>query len=323
MNNSILVTGGAGYIGGFMIRTLVERGYNVIAIDDLSRNDKPELPDNVMFVEGNISDRTLIDRLVDENSIQGVIHFAGFISMGESMQNPFIYFQDNTYNSMVFLEELKTKNVKNIIFSSTAGVYGNPMMLPIPEDISKQPTNPYGESKLMFEKILGWYQQVFGVSYAALRYFNASGASLDGKYGELHKPETHLIPSIMLSIIEDREFSLYGTDYNTSDGTCIRDYIHVIDLAEAHVLALEKIMREPGGYIYNVGTGRGYSNKEVINSIEEITGRKVNVIEKSRRPGDANELVANIEKIKNELGFEPKYSDLRTIAESAWKFHSK
>lgn len=322
-NKTILVTGGAGYIGGFMVRSLLAHGYRVVTIDDLSRNEEPQFPEGVEFVKGNIGQRDILKNIFEKDNISGVIHFAAYISMGESMRDPFIYFEDNTYNGLVLLEEMKNHNVKNIIFSSTAGVYGNPSTLPIPEDDIKNPTNPYGESKLMFEKILLWYQRVYGTSFVALRYFNACGASLDGLYGEAHKPETHLIPNVINSILENRELSLFGTDYETPDGTCVRDYIHVLDLVEAHLLALERIINEPGGYVYNVGTGRGYSNREVINMVEEVAGRKVNVIEKERRPGDAKELVANVSKITDELGFKPQYSDLHTIIDSAWKWHNK
>jgi UDP-glucose 4-epimerase len=319
----ILVTGGAGYIGGFMVRLLVEKGYQVVVIDNLSRNDKPVFPEGVEFHEGNISDKEVLDEIFKNGKIEGVIHFAGLISMGESMINPYIYFENNTFQTLKLLEICKDKNVKNIIFSSTAGVYGNPDTLPIKEESSKNPTNPYGESKLMVEKILSWYQKIYGMSFVVLRYFNACGASLDGAYGESHKPETHIIPAIISSLIENKPFELYGTDYKTPDRTCIRDYIHVLDLCEAHMLALEKIMNTPGGYIYNVGTGKGFSNREIIQTIEKVTGRNVDVIEKDRRPGDADELVADVSKIKTELGFEPKYSDITTIIESAWKWHSK
>lgn len=323
VDKTILVTGGAGYIGGFMVRCLLGKGCKVVVIDDLSRNENPGFNQDVDFVQGSIGDKDVLNSVFSGRTIDGVIHFAGFISMGESMKEPFAYFEDNTFNSLVFLEELNKRNIKNIIFSSTAGVYGNPSKNPILEDAPKNPTNPYGESKLMFEKILYWYQKIYGGSFVSLRYFNACGASVDGVYGEAHKPESHLIPSVIRSLIEKQQFPLYGTDYNTKDGTCVRDYIHVLDLVEAHVLALEKIMSEPGGYTYNVGTGKGYTNREIIQAVENVTGQPVTIEEKERRPGDADELVADISKIKQELGFEPKYSDINTIIETAWKFHSK
>lgn len=322
-DKTILVTGGAGYIGGFMVRKLIEKGYTVVAIDNLSRNDRPELPESVNFVEGSVGDRQVLSTIFKNSRIDGVIHFAAYISMAESMKDPFIYFEDNTYNTLTLLEEMKNHDVKNIIFSSTAGVYGNPTVLPIPEDHPKNPTNPYGESKLMVESIMSWYQKIHGISFTALRYFNACGASLDGAYGERHNPETHIIPRAMHALLNDEPFELFGRDYQTPDGTCVRDYIHVLDLVEAHVLALEKLFTSPSGNIYNVGTGKGFSNSEILKTIEEVTGRKMNVVEKERRPGDANELVADVSRITNELGFSPQHSDIRTIVESAWKFHSK
>ena len=322
-NKTILVTGGAGYIGGFMVRGLFERGYKVIVVDNLSRSNIQELPEGVLFVEGGVGQKEVMKSLFDNNVIDGVIHFAAYISMGESMREPYMYFQNNTLETLNFLEDLKLHNIKNIIFSSTAGVYGNPQTLPIPEDEPKNPTNPYGESKLMVERILSWYQKIHGVSYVALRYFNACGASIDGMFGENHKPETHLIPSIINALLEDREFGLYGTDYDTVDGTCVRDYIHVLDLVKAHILALEKIMIEPGGYTYNVGTGKGLSNRQIIGEVESISGKKVKVKENPRRPGDANELVADVSRITSELGFVPEFSDIKTIIESAWKWHNK
>lgn len=322
-NKTILVTGGAGFIGGFMVRRLVEKQYNVVAIDNLSRNEEQKLPEGVEFIKGDIGDSNLLHSLFSGKTIDGVIHFAAYISMGESMREPYEYFKNNTFQTLNLLQSLKENNIKNIIFSSTAGVYGNPIQVPIPEDHQKIPTNPYGESKLMSEKILDWYHRIFGISYVSLRYFNACGASLDGEFGEKHKPETHLIPNIMRSVIEDKEFILHGTDYQTPDGTCVRDYIHVLDLVDAHILAIEKILNDPGGYTYNVGTGTGHSNKEIISIVEQVSGRKVKVVEGERRAGDANELIADVSKINSELGFAPQFSDIHTIIESAWKWHSK
>lgn len=322
MEKNILVTGAAGYIGSFMLQVLRERGYTPIALDNLSRGHKEVIPDDITFYQGNVGDQELIAKIIKEHSISGVIHFAGYISMKESMDDPEIYFEDNTYQSLKLVEALKNNGVKNIIFSSTAGVYGNPERIPIAEDDRKIPTNPYGESKLMVEKILGWYQKNFGVSFAALRYFNACGAALDGSMGEDHNPETHIIPLAIRSLLNGSEFNLYGTDYETPDGTCVRDYIHVLDLVESHVLALEKIMHTPGAYHYNVGTGQGFSNKQIIEKVQEVSGKTLNVKMSERRPGDADELVADVTKIRSELGFDPIHSDLQTIVESAWKWHS-
>ena len=322
-DKTILVTGAAGYIGGFMVRKLVEKGFKVIATDNLSRNDNPELPDGVNFVQGSIGDKEVLKNLFENSHIDGIIHFAAYISMGESMRDPYIYFQDNVFETLNLLESMKDHNVKNIIFSSTAGVYGNPVQLPIPEEHLKNPTNPYGQSKLMVEQLLFWYQKIYGISFTALRYFNACGAVLDGAYGENHKPETHIIPRAMQALLNNEQFELYGQDYDTSDGTCVRDYIHVLDLTEAHILSLEKIFQNPGAYTFNVGTGKGFSNREILQMIEEVSGRKINIAEHPRRLGDANELVADVSKITNDLGFSPQYSDIRTIVESAWKWHTK
>lgn len=320
-NNTILVTGGAGYIGSFMVRVLLEKGYKPVVVDNLSRGNREAIEQGVAFYEGSVGDRELINKIMEENPFSGVIHFAAFISMKESMENPKIYFEDNTFQTLQFLEILKDVGVKNIIFSSTAGVYGNPERVPIQEDDSKNPTNPYGESKLMVEKILSWYKDIYGFNYATLRYFNACGALLDGSHGEAHSPETHIIPIAVKALLNNEEFSIFGTDYDTPDGTCVRDYIHVLDLATAHILALEKIRKEGGGHTYNVGTGKGYSNKEIVKAVEEVSGKTLRTVEKDRRPGDADELVADVSRINEELGFKPQYSDILTIVQSAWKWH--
>lgn len=322
MSKKILVTGGAGYIGSFMVRSLLEKGHEVTVVDNLSRGHKEFLDPKATFEQVDLNDKKQI-RDVLAKGFDGVIHFAAFISMAESMREPEMYFSNNTGATLNLLEAMKENNVKNIIFSSTAGVYGNPTQIPIPEDHLKTPTNPYGESKLMVEKMLYWYQKIHGISYVALRYFNASGASLDGEFGEKHDPETHIIPCAIASLLENREFKLYGTDYDTPDGTCVRDYIHVLDLVEAHLLALEKIMASPGGHTYNVGTGEGYSNRQIIDTLQKVSGRSLSVVEVERRPGDANELVADVSRIKSELGFDPKHSDIETIISSAWKWHNK
>lgn len=243
--------------------------------------------------------------------------------MGESMENPVLYFNNNVFASLKILEEMSKTGNDNFIFSSSAGVYGNPVKLPIPEDHPTNPENPYGESKLMVEKIMKWYGITKNLHTVALRYFNAAGASLDGKRGEEHKPESHIIPNIIKALLEKREFNLFGNDYKTKDGTCVRDYIHVLDLAKAHLLAIKRLNEKPGNYIYNVGTGNGYSNKEVVEMVEKVSGEKVNIKFAQRRPGDADELIADPSKIKSELDFSPKYSDLETIVSTAWKWHSK
>lgn len=315
----VLVTGGCGYIGSFMVKALSDAGYSPVVLDNLDRSTRSDSDEP--FYKGNVSDFEILKRINDEHEVSGVIHFAGYISMKESMEKPELYFEKNTNETKRLLDNMKSLGINRIIFSSTAGVYGNPERVPIHEDDRKIPTNPYGESKLMSERMLHWYREIHNIEYVVLRYFNACGASLDGSMGEKHDPETHIIPVAIKSLLSDQEFAIYGNDYQTNDGTCVRDYIHVLDLVNAHLLALEKILNGSGGSIYNVGTGHGYSNREITNMIQEVTGRTLKVVERERRPGDADTLVADVTKIKEDLGFEPLHSDLRTIIESAWKWH--
>lgn len=319
----VLVTGGAGYIGSIMVRRLLDDGGQVVVVDDLERGHEEMVDKRAKFYKGNLLDKSFIDKVFVENEFDSVVHFAGFISMGESMENPSIYFQNNVFATLNVLEAMKNKKVSKFVFSSTAGVYGNPIETPISEDHPKNPTNPYGESKLMVERLLYWYQKLFGINYVALRYFNAAGALQDSSLGENHNPETHIIPNAIRSVINETEFQLFGDDYKTPDGTAIRDYIHVVDLIEAHMLALTKLDRDTGGFVYNVGTGKGWSNKEVLSMVEKITGKGVHIVVNPRRQGDAQELVADPSKIKEELNFSPRFSDLPTIVETAWKWHKK
>jgi len=317
-----LVTGGAGYIGSFMVKSLLEKGNEVVVVDSLERGHEEVVEKQAKLYVGNLLDREFVSKVFSENKFDGVIHFAGFISMGESMENPYIYFQDNVFASLNLIEEMVKTNTNNLIFSSSAGVYGNPVTVPISEISATNPTNPYGESKLMVEKIMNWYGKTKKLSTVALMYFNASGASIDGLMGEQHNPESHIIPNIIKSLLKNEPFSLFGTDYNTKDGTCVRDYIHVLDLVEAHVLALEKLVKQPGNYVYNVGTGNGFSNKQIVEMVEKVSGQKINIQNSPRRPGDADELIADASKIRQELGFNPKYSDLETIVKTAWAWHA-
>ncbi len=319
----ILVTGGAGYIGSFMTRKLLEEKHEIVVLDSLERGHEEAIDKRSVLVKANLWEWDKLEELFSSEKFEAIIHFAGYISMEESTRDPGIYFYNNTGGSLELIEHARKHNINNFIFSSTAGVYGNPVKVPISEDHSKNPTNPYGESKLMVERILSWYNKSFGLNFACLRYFNAAGAALDGSNGENHDPETHIIPLAIKAALEGSEFNLYGTDYDTPDGTCIRDYIHVLDLVEAHILALEQIEKKPGGYYYNVGTGIGYSNRQVLDMIEKVSDRKIKVRKKDRRAGDADRLVADPSKIKSRLGFSPKYSDLETIVESAWKWHKK
>src|SRR3990172_5260017 len=319
----ILVTGGAGYIGSIMTKRLLERGDEVVVVDSLERGHRETVDPKAKLMIGNLLDKAFVSLAFQESRFDAVIHFSGYISMGESMENPYLYFQNNIFASLNLMEEMVKTKTDNLIFSSTAGVYGNRVKLPIPEDHPRNPEIPYGESKLMVEKLMSWYQKTHGLNSVALRYFNASGASLDGKLGENHNPESHIIPNIMKAILAGESFKLFGTDYKTKDGTCVRDYIHVIDLVGAHVLAIDKLMKDKGMFSYNVGTGNGYSNREVIEMAKRISGKDFQVEESARRPGDADTLIADASKIKEELGFNPKYSDLETIVETAWEWHSR
>lgn len=318
-----LVTGGAGYIGSFMTKFLLEEKYEVIVLDSLERGSRDVIDSKAEFVQGNILDRDFLKDFFLKNKVDAILHFAGFISMEESVRNPDLYFNNNSLGSANLIEVAVDRNVKKIIFSSTAGVYGNPHKIPIPEDHPTNPTNPYGESKLRVEETLLKYKESHGLSFAALRYFNAAGASLDGSMGENHQPETHIIPLAIQAALKNEEFYLYGTDYSTKDGTCIRDYIHVLDLVRSHVLALSLLERKEGAFFYNVGTGIGFSNREVIETIKKVSGVSFKVIEKGRRPGDADVLIADPSRIKEDLKFNPKYSDLETIVKTAWEWHKK
>lgn len=320
----ILVTGGAGYIGSFMTKRLLDEGFSVTVIDSLDRGNKEFVDQRANLQVGNILDKQFLNTVFQQEPIDAVLHFAGYISVGESMSHPDEYFRNNTLGTLCLLDQMRVSDVKRFIFSSTAGVYGNPQIVPIPEDHPKHPENPYGESKLLVEHGLSWYQSVFGLNYVVLRYFNAAGAALDGSMGELHPSETHIIPNVISAVRTGKPFHLFGDDYDTTDGTCVRDYVHIIDLIEAHMLALRKIEKDSTpGLVYNVGTGKGFTNKELIAEVEKVSGMEVQVVIEQRRPGDAAILVADNSKIKAELNFEPKYSDLESIVTSAWKWHTK
>lgn len=318
----ILVTGGAGYIGGFMVKKLLERGDEVVVVDSLERGNKETVDPRVTFIQGNLLDKNFVSDLFVTHTFDAVMHFAAYIAVNESVANPGVYFENNVMTTLNLLENMHKKNISNFIFSSTGTVYGKPQILPMPETHIKNPENPYAESKLMIEKVLHWYFEAYKLSYAVLRYFNAAGAALDGSLGENHNPETHLIPKAIEAALQNTEFHLYGNDYNTSDGSCVRDYIHVLDLVNAHVLTLEKLQQQPGEYTYNVGTGKGSTNKEVVEMVKKISARDFPVVMKERRPGDVEATVADVTKIQQELGFIPQYSDLETIITSAWKWHS-
>ncbi len=318
---NILVTGGAGYIGSHMVRMLALSGHHVVVLDSMEFGHTQAIPSSVVFLHGGVGDKTIIDDIFTKEKIDAVIHFAGYISVEESVRDPKKYFHNNLISPITLLEAMVAHHVDKLIFSSTAAVYGNPTEVPIPEDHPKDPTSPYGLSKWCFELYLSLFDRQKDIRSISLRYFNASGASLDGKFGEAHAPETHIIPLGIRAAVENKQFFLFGDDYPTRDGSCVRDYIHVEDLCTAHVLALEALAHGHGSDIYNVGTGIGITNKEVIEQIKEETGIDFPIAIKERRAGDPAELIADPTKIKQEFGWTPKYSDIKTIVKTAWKWH--
>lgn len=320
--SKILVTGGAGYIGSHTVRELQKQGYDVLVLDNLSSGKAKAV--SCPLIVGDLSDTNLLDKIFTENNIEAVIHFAGSIIVEESVLYPDKYFQNNVINGLNLLNAMVKHGVKKIIFSSSAAVYGEPNHIPVDEEHPRKPTSPYGETKLMFEKILSWYNSSHDVSSVSLRYFNASGASLDATLGEDRPFVTHLISkALRVAARQDEALKIFGTDYPTPDGTAVRDYIHVVDLASAHTLALAKLKADAGCFAYNVGTGRGLSVKEIVDAVMETTGKMVTIQNSPRRPGDPAVLVADVTKIKKELGFEAKYSDINTIISTAWAWHKK
>jgi UDP-glucose-4-epimerase GalE len=315
----ILVTGCAGYIGSITAHLLARRGYNVVAVDDLSRGHQHNLG-RLPFHKLNLSDTSALEDLLARESVDAVIHFAAYIAVGESTQKPELYFSNNVAGTLSLLTAMAQTNVKRLVFSSTAAVYGTPKIVPIPEDSPFAPVSPYGESKVMVEKILGWLDRYPTLRSIALRYFNACGSDPESGLGEEHDPETHLIPLLLRAVVTETPITIYGDDYETPDGTCIRDYIHVTDLAEAHLLALEKLLAGGESNAFNVGTGTGHSVMEVLRAVEEVTGRTVPYEIGPRRAGDAPTLVANSDKLKRALGWKPRFPDLTDIVTTAWQF---
>jgi len=315
---SILVTGGAGYIGSIVAQELIRAGHEVVVFDSLVRGHRSAVPKEATFVRGDLLDQEALARLFEEHDFLDVMHFAALIESGESMEKPSLYLRNNTLGSLNLLEAAVTQGVERFVLSSTADVYGLPVRERIVESDPLQPINPYGESKLLVERMLAWFESIHGLRYATLRYFNAAGAT--PQRGEDHRPESHLIPRVLQVALGQRDhLEIYGADYPTDDGTCIRDYIHVLDLAQAHILALEAL--EERSRIYNLGNGHGYSVKEVIETARQVTGHPIPTVERSRRPGDAPIKVASAEKIERELGWQPRYPDLESIIESAWRWH--
>jgi UDP-glucose-4-epimerase GalE len=316
----ILITGGAGYIGSHAVKLFLARGHDVWVYDNLCMGHRQAVPAGRLVV-ADLNEPARLDQVLVERRIEAVVHYAAFSFVGESVREPAKYYQNNLVNTLNLLEAVRRHRIGKFILSSTCATYGTPEKVPITEDTPQKPINPYGTTKLAIEHALGDYARAYQLGYAALRYFNASGASPDGTIGEDHDPETHLIPLVIWSALGKRpHLEVFGTDYQTPDGTCIRDYIHVDDLADAHLLALEKL--EPGSELrYNLGTGRGYSVREVIRTVEDVVGKPVPVKEGPRRAGDPPVLVASSEKVQRELGWRPRYQELRPIVETAWNWH--
>lgn len=314
----ILVAGGAGYIGSVCTELLLDQGHEVAVFDNLSEGYRQAVDPRAEFIAGELGEREAIAQALTRFQPEAVMHFAASALVGESMENPSKYFRNNVANGLNLLDAMLEAKVRRLVFSSTCATFGPPERLPLDETQPQRPINPYGESKLAFERILRWYGEIHGLRFVALRYFNAAGAS--ARFGEDHRIETHLIPNVLkVALGQKPHVEIYGTDYDTPDGTCIRDYIHIIDLSHAHLLALNAERNE----FYNIGTGGGASVREVIDTCRRITGRPIPVVEKPRRPGDPPRLIAASEKIRRELGWEPRFQRLDDIVSSAWNWHQK
>jgi UDP-glucose-4-epimerase GalE len=319
VNRRILVTGGAGYIGAHTVRLLLERGYDAEVVDNLSNGHRHNVPEGRLHVL-DLADGAALAGLMRSKRFDAVIHFAACIEVGESMRDPARFFRNNVGGSLSLLDAMVQTGVRHIVFSSTAALFGTPRTSPIREDFPVQPVNPYGESKAMVERMLRWFGEIHGLTSVPLRYFNAAGADPQGRIGEEHHPETHLIPLVLRAIQTGRPVTVFGRDYDTPDGSCVRDYVHVDDLAQAHILAVEHLCGGGPSDCFNIGTGTGHSVLEVIRAAEEVTGRAVPLEVGPRRAGDAATLVAASDKLRAALGWAPRYAGLRTIVEHAWNF---
>jgi len=314
----ILVVGGAGYIGSVCTELLLDQGHEVAVFDNLTEGHRAAVDPRAVLIEGDLADQKKIEAALSSAHPDAVMHFAASALVGESMQNPSKYFRNNIANGLNLLDAMLATRVKRIVFSSTCAIFGPTERGPMDETLLQRPMNPYGESKLGFEKILRWYDQIHDLRFVSLRYFNAAGAS--EKFGEDHSPETHLIPNVLkVALGQKPQVEIFGTDYETPDGTCIRDYIHIRDLSHAHILALDSSKSE----FYNLGTGGGSSVREVVTAARKVTGRKIDIVEKPRRAGDPPRLIASSEKIKRELGWQPQFQSLEAVIESAWNWHQK
>jgi len=315
----LLVTGGAGYIGAVVVRRLREGGHAPTLIDDLSTGHR-EAVAGCDLVVGDFGDRRLVSELIAGKKIEAVIHLAASALVGESVQNPARYYRNNLERSLALLDVMRERDVTRLVFSSTAAVYGEPVAIPMEEGHPTRPANPYGETKLALETALQWYHAAHGLAFVALRYFNAAGATPDAALGEVHDPETHLVPNVIRAALAAAPVPVFGTDYATHDGTAVRDYIHVEDLADAHLRALERLEQRGGASVFNLGNGSGFSVLQVIEAARRVTGRPITTRAAPRRPGDPETLVASSARARQDLGWKPRFPDLESILETAWKF---
>ncbi len=319
---SILVLGGAGYIGSHAVDQLINQGNDVVVVDNLLTGHRDAIHNDARFYEGDVRDKAFLQSVFEKEKIDGVIHFAASSLVGESVEKPLKYFNNNVYGMQILLEVMEEFDVKHIVFSSTAATYGEPEVSPITETTPTNPKNPYGESKLMMEKMMKWCDNAYGMKFVALRYFNVAGAKADSSIGEDHDPETHLVPIILqVALGQRKELAIFGDDYDTPDGTCIRDYVHVEDLIAAHILALEYLKAGNESNIFNLGSNNGYSVKEMLEAAREVTQKEIPAKVAPRRAGDPGTLVASSEKAKSVLGWEPEYTDVKKIIETAWNWH--
>ena len=319
---AILVVGGAGYIGSHMVKTLKKNNLEVVVFDNLEKGHI-EAVQNTPFYKGDLRNKDEVAEVFKKHEITAVMHFSAYSLVGESMEKPEIYYENNVYGTLNLLAAMNKAGVTHFIFSSTAATFGEPVKVPIDENHPQKPTNVYGETKLAVEKMLDWFEEIYGIKNVKLRYFNAAGADPSGEIGEYHETETHLIPIILQAALGERDhITIYGSDYDTKDGTCIRDYIHINDLADAHLLALKYLEAGNSSTAFNLGNGSGYSVKEVIDVAKKVTGKEIKVIEGNRRPGDPAILIAGSQKAKDVLGWKPELYDIGTIVETAWKWHN-
>lgn len=319
---SILVLGGAGYIGSHAVYQLIDQQFDVVVIDNLQTGHRTAIHPEAKFYEGDIRDRAFMRNVFKQEKIEAIIHFAANSLVGESMEKPLEYFDNNVFGTQVVLEMMQEFNVPHIVFSSTAATYGEPELVPITEEMPVQPTNTYGETKLTMEKMMKWSEKAYGIKYVALRYFNVAGARSTGEIGEDHHPETHLIPVVIETVLGKREaITIFGEDYDTKDGTCVRDYVHVEDLIAAHILALKYLQNGGESNVFNLGSSQGFSVKEIVETVKKVTEREINVKIGERRAGDPSTLIASSDKAKKILGWNPQKTNIEKIIQDAWNWH--